>query len=141
MQNDLIKREPWRFVLMMGVTLGLYGFYVVPQLARAVNHLIGRDAFISRRVLIVGILTLGLGLSVYEVLYAHALEKNPAYARGRWNTRHLFAYVLGLNVLSWGLVFVPTGLAFAGSFVFGVLGTLMIQTEVNRFVEQEEESP
>lgn len=138
MAADLVKREPWRFVLLMGVTMGLYSFYVVPQLALGVNRLTGKERFKFRVVLVAGILTLGLGLSVCEVLYAHTLESNPGYAGGKWKTRHLFRYVLVLNILSWGLVFVPTGLAFAGSFAFGVLATLMIQTEVNRYVELEE---
>ncbi len=135
MKTDPVKREPWRFVLLMGLTMGLYSFYVVPQLARGVNHLIQEKKFNSRHVLIIGILTLGLGLSVYEVLLAYALEKNPAYTRGKWKTRNLFLYVLVLNILAWGLAFTPTGLAFAGSFAFGVLGTLMIQTEINRYTE------
>ena len=129
------KREPWKFVLLMGLTMGLYTFYVVPRLARSVNHLIGKKAFHPIQVLIIGILTLGLGLSVYEVLYAYALEKNPAYARGKWKTRYLCSYVLVLNILSWVLAFTPTNLSFAGSIVFGVLGTFMIQTEANRYVD------
>jgi len=133
------KREPWKFVLLMGLTMGLYTFYVVPRLAQSVNHLIEKEKFNPRHVLIIGILTLGLGLSVYEVLYAHALEKNSAYARGKWKIRYLVLYVLVLNILAWILAFTPTGLSFAGSIVFGVLGTFMIQNEVNRYVELESE--
>jgi hypothetical protein len=138
MATDLVKREPWRFVLLMGLTMGLYSFYVVPRLALSVNRLTGKERFGFRVVMVGGILTIGLGLSVCEVLYAYALESNPGYAGGKWKTRYLFWYVLLLNILSWGLVFVPTGLAFAGSFAFGVLSTLMIQTEVNRYIELEE---
>jgi hypothetical protein len=135
MKNDLIKREPWKFVLWMGATLGLYSFYVVPQLAKAVNRLLQKDKFNSTFVFWIGVVTLGLGLSVFEVFFAYQLEKNPAYTQGKWNNRRLCVWVLILNLVTWILAFVPRGEAFIGSIVFGVSATLLIQHEINQYVD------
>ena len=135
-QDGLIKREPWKFVLLMGITLGLYTFYVVPQLAKGVNCLLKKEKYNPRLVFWIGIVTLSLGLSVFEILFAYDLEKNPEYTKGKWETKYLFIYVLALNLLTWILAFTPGSMAFVGSFVFGVMATLMIQNEINQYVDR-----
>jgi hypothetical protein len=122
----------------MGGTLGLYSFYVVPKLAKGVNHLIQKDKFNSTAVFWIGVLTLGLGLSVFEVLFACDLEKNPAYTGGKWSNRRLGLLVFILNVLTWMLAFMSGTLAFIGSFVLGVSATLLIQHEINQYVDMNE---
>ena len=137
--NDgLVKREPWKFVLWMGATLGLYTFYVVPQLAKGVNRLIQKDKYNSTHVFWIGVVTLGLGLSVFEVLFAYDLERNPAYTGCKWNNRRLSALVLILNLLTWILAFASGAVAFIGSIVLGVSATLLIQHEINRYVDMNE---
>jgi len=135
-KNGLVKREPWKFVLLMGITLGFYSFYVVPQLAKGVNCLLKREKYNPRLVFWIGIVTLSLGLSVFEILFAYDLEKNPEYTNGKWETKHLFIYVPALNLLTWILAFTPGSMAFVGSFVFGVMATLLIQNEINQYVDR-----
>ena len=135
-KNGLVKRESWKFVLLMGITLGLYSFYVVPQLAKGVNCLLKKEKYNSRHVFWIGIVTLSLGLSVFEILFAYDLEKHPEYTAGKWETSYLLIYVLGLNLLTWILAFTSGSMAFVGSFVCGVLATFMIQNEINQYVDR-----
>ena len=71
MNNELKRRDLGMFVLLMVVTLGIYGFYLIPKLGLSVNRLIKREEYKFNQVLLVGIFTLGIGLVVFEILYAY----------------------------------------------------------------------
>ena len=124
-------------VLLMGVTFGIYSFYLVPQLSKAVNKMLKQETYKYNHVLWIGILTLGFGLSVFEVLFAYNLRKNPAYTEGRWEIKNLLVSVLMLNLLAWIFAFIPGGLTFAVSFVCGVLATWLIQDQANKYIESQ----
>lgn len=138
MYDDLKRRDLGMFVLLMTVTLGLYAFYLIPKLGIGVNRLVKKDEFNFNQVLFVGIFTFGIGLTVFEVLYAYSLQKNHDYTRGKWTNSNLGGYVLVLNLLAVGLLFVSGGLAFLASFVLGCWATWLIQNEVNRYMDSSE---
>ena len=141
--NELKRRDLGMFVLLIVVTLGIYGFYLIPKLGLSVNQLIKKEEYKFNQVLLVGIFTLGLGLIVFEILYAYSLEKESGYTSEKWNNRNLGGYVLVLNILATVLCFASGGLAFIISFVFGCWATWLIQNQVNKhldFCEQEHAS-
>lgn len=138
MNDDLKHRDLGMFALLMIITLGLYGFYLIPKLGVSVNRLAKKDEFKFMQVLLVGIFTLGLALPVFEVLFAYCLQKNPAYTCGNWSTRNLGGYVLVLNILAAVLVLASGGLAFVISFFLGGWSTWLIQSQVNQYIDNNE---
>ena len=134
MEDNLKQRDLGVFFLLMIVTLGLYTFYLIPKLGVSVNRLVKKDEFKFVQVLLVGIFTLGIGLAVFEVLYAYCLQKNPEFTRGKWSTTNLGGYVLVLNILAWLLVFASGGLAFVLCFFLGCWATWLIQQQVNQYI-------
>jgi hypothetical protein len=143
MDNELKRRDLGMVVLLMIVTLGIYGFYLIPKLGLSVNHLIKKEEYKFSQVLLVGIFTLGIGLVVFEILYAYSLEKESSYTREKWSNRNIGGYVLALNILAVVLAFVSGGLAFVISFALGCWATWLIQNQVNKhleFCEQEHAS-
>lgn len=143
MDNELKHRDLGMVVLLMVVTLGIYGFYLIPKLGLSVNQLIKKEEYKFNQVLLVGIFTLGIGLIVFEILYAYSLEKESSYTREKWSNRNIGGYVLALNILAVVLAFVSGGLAFVISFALGCWATWLIQNQVNKhleFCEQEHAS-
>ena len=140
MATDLQRRDLGAYALLLVVTLGFYAFYLVPKLGLSTNQLIKKSKYDFHVVLWVGILTCGIGLVVFEVMYAYDLEKAPEYTGGRWSNQNLGGRVLILNLLAWFLIFVSGGLAFLISMVLGGWATWLIQSEVNRYLELGEAS-
>ena len=143
MDTTLKRRDLGMYVLLMVVTFGLYGFYLIPKLGLSVNQLVKKKQYKFSQVLLVGIFTLGFGLSVYEILYAYSLEKSPGYTQGKWSNRNIGGHVLVLNILAVVLAFVSSGLAVVISFACGCWATWLIQNQVNKhleFCEQEHAS-
>ena len=135
MDNELKRRDLGMFVLLMVVTLGIYGFYLIPKLGLSVNRLIKREEYKFNQVLLVGIFTLGIGLVVFEILYAYNMEKDSSYTREKWSNRNIGGYVLALNILAVVLAFVSGGLALVISFALGCWATWLIQNQVNKYLE------
>lgn len=139
MNNELKRRDLGMFVLLMVVTLGIYGFYLIPKLGLSVNRLIKREEYKFNQVLLVGIFTLGIGLVVFEILYAYNMEKDSSYTREKWSNRNIGGYVLALNILAVVLALVSGGLALVISFALGCWATWLIQNQVNKYLEFREQ--
>ena len=139
MDNELKRRDLGMFVLLMVVTLGIYGFYLIPKLGLSVNRLIKREEYKFNQVLLVGIFTLGIGLVVFEILYAYNMEKDSSYTREKWSNRNIGGYVLALNILAVVLAFVSGGLALVISFALECWATWLIQNQVNKYLEFREQ--
>lgn len=123
------------FAVLMVVTLGFYGFYLVPKLGLSVNRLIGKDNYEFNQVLWVGIFTCGLALPVYEVLFAYSLQNNSGYTIGKGRNRNIGGYVLVLNVIAAALFCVSEWLAFIIGFILSCWATWLLQNEVNQYVD------
>lgn len=138
--DDVLKhRQLGVIILLMIVTLGLYGFYLIPALGESVNRLTGKQKHSFGLVLLLGIVTCGLALSVFEILYAYDLEKDDRYTDRRWSNQGLGQYVLILNVVSFVVAFASGFAAFAVSLVLGLWATWLIQEQVNKYLEHYDE--
>ncbi len=135
MDDEIKRRDLGMVVLLMVVTLGIYGFYLIPKLGLGVNQLIKKDEYKFNQVLLVGIFTLGIGLVVFEILYAYSLEKEPGYTGNRWSNRNIGGYVLVLNILAVVLALASGGFGLVISFALGCWATWLIQDQVNKYAE------
>jgi hypothetical protein len=128
------KRDLGITILLNVVTLGLYAFYWIPAMGDDVNRIVKRPVFSFWVTLAVSIITCGIGLSVFETLYAYELEKDPRYRKlgGRpW----LWQIVLGLNVAALILAFVSAGIAIILSIGLGIWASWLVQEVLNRQAE------
>jgi hypothetical protein len=108
------------------LTLGFYRFWWVPALGRDVNACLGEPRFDPKKIAIVGVLTLGIGLSVAECRYAYALERRGQAPEG------LGGKVVALNLLAWALSLLSGGLGAVLGLAAGLWATWLVQAEVNR---------
>ncbi len=132
------KRDLGILVLLFVVTLGLYGFYLIPDLGRSVNFALNKRKYSFAVVLILGILTLGIALSVYEILYAYDLERHGRQSGFAERVGSMGSYVLILNILSWIVAFMSGGVAFIVSAFLGTWATWLVQKELNLLADQQE---
>ncbi len=135
MNNEIKRRDIGMLVLLMVVTLGIYGFYLIPKLGLSVNQLIKKDEYKFKRVLLIGIFTFGIGLVVFEILYAYSLEEESGYTGNKWSNKNIGGYVLALNLLAFWLSFVSNWIACVIGIALGCWATWLIQNQVNKYVE------
>ncbi|MDX9976368.1 MAG: DUF4234 domain-containing protein [FCB group bacterium] len=131
------KRDLGIIILLCVVTLGLYGFYLIPDFGRSVNAALNRRKHSFSVVLILGILTLGVALTVYEIIYAYDLERNGRQAGFGERVSSLGTYVLVLNIVSWIVVFMSGGVALIVSAFTGIWATWLVQKELNLLAEHQ----
>ena len=129
------RRDLGIMVLLFVVTLGIYGFFLIPDLGRSVNTIIGRNKYSFPVVLVVGIVTLGLALTVYEILYAFDLERKGGEAKPGRRAESLGSYVLILNIVAVVVAFLSGGLAFIVSAFLATWATWLVQKETNWYAE------
>lgn len=132
------KRELGMIVLLYVVTLGLYGFYLVPDMGRSVNAALGRRKYPFALVLTLGILTLGIALPVYETIYAYDLERHGRESGFGDRVSSLGTYVLILNILCAVVAAMSGGLALVVSAFMGTLATWLVQKELNWLADHQE---
>ena len=137
MTGHLTRRDLGFVVVMCVVTLTFYGFYWIPKLGEDVNRVIGRTKYRFGIVLLIGILTLGIGLSVAEIMYAYDLQKSERTRQVQRDIRNLGGTVLTLNVIAILLAIFTAGIGLIGSIVFGVWATWLIQRTINDLADAE----
>jgi len=123
------ERNLWVVGILSLVTLGLYNFYLVYVWARELNHLLGKERHSPAVVLIVSIVTLGIGVTVFECVFGfdHA---RAAEARGReLRTKGLPGIVVALDVAA--LILSLTGVGMIIGIPTGVAATILLQREFN----------
>lgn len=141
LDRDVIKkRNLWIFILLFFVTLGFYGFYLIPDFGRSVNAVIGRRKYSFALVLVLGIITLGIAFSVFEIIYAYDLERNGIKSGFEKRVQYLCVYVLILNIISWIVAFLSFGWAFIVSMYLGIWATWLVQKELNFLAKQQVET-
>jgi len=138
----MLTRRGFGFVVLLCVvTLTLYKFYWIPNLGDDVNKVIRRSKYSFGLTLVLGLLTLGLALCVFEILFAYDLEKNEAYRQLPRRTRYLGSLVLTLNVVAFLLSLVTAGLGLIVSIVLGIWATWLVQEAINQLAEAEVAAP
>jgi hypothetical protein len=128
-------------VLLCTVTLTLYGFYWIPKLGLDVNRVIRREKYSFGLMLVLGILTLGLALAVFETLFAYDLQKSEEYRALPRPNRNLGGVVLALNVVAILLSVLTAGLGLIVSIVLGIWATWLIQDGINQLALTKQEEP
>lgn len=123
------------YALLTAVTLGFYGFYLIPCQSRDMKAITGRERMEFTALLILGVVTCGLLLLVMQVLYGFDLERHGKAVNPTGRQESLGVIVLVLAVLSVVLPF-----AFDGGFLLSVICTLpgsvslwLVQKEINLY--------
>jgi len=124
-----------QFALMIGVTLSLYTFYIIPSQSRDMKAITGRERMEFTALLVLGIVTFGLLLAVMMVLWAYDLERHGKVIGKTGRQESLGTIVLVLNILSLVLGFAISD--FIVSFVIvGILNASAVwflQKEINLY--------
>jgi hypothetical protein len=128
--TDARFREISLFVLLNVATCGIYWFYIAYEWAREVNGLVNRAKHPPVVVLLVSLITCGVGGLVYEILFAADIAA-AAEARGVADRRpDLQTWVIGLNVAAFTISMIPFG--FILGLPLGIWASVMIQQELNK---------
>jgi hypothetical protein len=132
----ITHRSLGRVVVLNLVTLGLYGFYLIYQWAADVNGLVGRRKYKAGLMLLISIVTLGVGGAIIEAIYAHEVSSEAKRRHIPDAIPYLVVFVGGLNAIAWALGIFGGWAWGLMSLPIGVTSTVLIQRELNLFVDQ-----
>jgi hypothetical protein len=118
--KELEYRSIPRVILLIFITLLIgYPIYLCYQWARELNGLLQEKRHAPRLVLLLSLVTLGVGAVVYECIFASELERH-FHQRGRADAMpHLTTWIVTLNVICFlgaitglgAIVAIPCGIA------------------------------
>jgi hypothetical protein len=129
--KDLQYRSILGVVLLSAVTLFIgYHLYLVYQWARELNGLAQQARHSPKLVLLISIVTLGIGAMIYECIFAEELERHFRERRRTDPRPHLMTWVIALNAITFVL-----SLTLVGAFLAipcGLAATCLVQAEFNK---------
>lgn len=128
-----VRRSLQDFMVLMGATLTLYTFYVVPSYSKDLRIITGKERIQYKPLLILGIVTLSFALIVLLVAWAYDLEKYGRTKQTPGRQEALGAYVLALNVVSVLSLFWSGWIALIIGLVAGVWSVWLVQNEINLY--------
>ncbi len=128
-------REPWVVGVLSFLTLGLYNIYLIYSWARELNYLSQKKRFSPGLALILGILTFGISGTVFEAVYSVELEKHGGRAGVQMSLENFSTVIIAMNVTALVLCLIP--FAAVIGFPLGVIATVFMQREINRWVPPE----
>ncbi|HEX5176468.1 MAG TPA: DUF4234 domain-containing protein [Chthoniobacteraceae bacterium] len=132
------RRDLGFIAVLSAITLSLYAFYWIPKLGEELNTVLGKKKYKFWVVLVVGILTVGIGLCVYECCYAYDLQRHSAYQRLPNAKRNLGGFVVTLDIIAVLMSLLTAGIAGIISLVIGVWATWLIQDAMNQLSAEPE---
>jgi hypothetical protein len=142
LDDPIVVWEAWQVVLFMIVTLGLFGFYLLPSWAKQVEHITGKRRMPFGAWLALSIFTLGIALQVLEVVYAFSLERHGRRIDHDEARPNLGLWVCMLNILSVVLAIATGGIGLLlGGFGFGLIATWLVQSEINSYASARTSEP
>lgn len=127
---DVKYRDVALFVLLNVVTLGIYWFYLAYQWAKEINGLHNRVKYQPVIVLLVSILTCGLGGLVFECLYAFDIVEATRSRGVAGRLEQLPMWVIVCNSVAMVGALIPFGIVLA--LPLGILASVLIQVELNK---------
>jgi hypothetical protein len=130
---DVIRRDIATFVLLNIVTLGIYWFYVVYRWSKEVNGLVGTVKYQPMMVLLVSILTCGIGGFVFECLMAFDVAETCKSRGVPSRLAHMPQWVIGCNVASLIACIIPFGVIVG--LPLGLLASVLLQVELNKLAD------
>jgi heme O synthase-like polyprenyltransferase len=116
------------------VTLTIYNFYLVYRWAQELNAISGRQRHNPVVVLVISIVTLGIGISVFECFFARDLEAQLEEAQLRPVMHGYATVVIALNVAAIVLTLSVYGSALG--YALGVAATILLQLGFNRLAHR-----
>jgi hypothetical protein len=127
---DVQQRNLVVVAVLSTVTLGFYSLYLCYQWAKEINGLEGRVKYNPVVVLLVSVVTLCIGILVYECLFAHDAA-NAARERGLESDRgELPTWVVLANALGVVASLIPFGVLVG--VPLGIAATVLVQAQFNR---------
>ncbi len=130
---DILRRDIAAFVLLNLVTLGIYWFYIVYQWSKEVNGLVGKVKYQPLMVLLVSILTCGLGGFVFECLMAFDVAETTKSRGVPARLAHMPQWVIGCNIAAMLVCLIPFGVIVG--LPLGLLASVLVQVELNKLAE------
>lgn len=128
-------REPWVVGILSFFTFGFFNFYLIYSWAKELNYLNQKKKFSPGLTLILAVVTLGLSGTVFESVYSVDLEKHGERAGVEMSLSSFSTVIISLNVAALVLCLIPFG--FVIGFPVGVVATVFMQREMNRWVPPE----
>ena len=128
-----VYRNLWIVGLLSGITGGLYNVYLAYRWAAEINALSGTKKVAPSVVLLVSALSLGLGVLVFECMFARELE-SIAEDRGEVVLVTGFSTVIiALNVSA--VLLIMTGPGIVLGLPLGIAATVLIQRQLNALLD------
>ena len=128
-----VYRNLWIVGLLSGITGGLYNIYLAYRWAAEINALSGTKKVAPSVVLLVSALSLGLGVLVFECMFARELE-SIAGDRGEVVLVTGFSTVIiALNVSA--VLLIMTGPGIVLGLPLGIAATVLIQRQLNALLD------
>ena len=126
-------RNLWVVGILSGITGGLYNIYLAFRWAAEINELAGTKKVNPSVVLLVSALSLGLGVLVFECVFARDLE-SIAEDRGEVSLITGFSTVIiALNVSA--VLLIMSGVGIILGLPLGIAATVLIQRQFNALID------
>jgi hypothetical protein len=138
--HTIEKRDLGKVIILSIVTLGIYGILLMAKWTDDVNFLIKRLKHEKIVIIIVGVVTLGIALAVWEIIFAYDIQGYTEKRRLSERSKNLGATVLGLTLFAYALAFASGGLAFIFSMAVGIYASCLVQKELNMISDEISES-
>ncbi len=122
-------RNLWVVGLLSGITGGLYNIYLAFRWAAEINALAGTRKVNPSVVLLVSALSLGLGVLVFECVFARDLE---SIAEGHGEVTLITSFstvIIALNVSA--VLLMLSGVGIVLGLPLGIAATVLIQRQFN----------
>lgn len=129
-EAPIVYRDPSTVMLLMFVTLGFYGFYLVYQWTRDINRLAGSEKFSPQLVFWSSLASCGMAAIVFECLFAMEVEQATARRQLADRREQLGSTVVVLNVVATVISFLPCLILIA--LPIGCWATYLMQLELNK---------
>jgi hypothetical protein len=130
---DVRYRNIGVVVLLLIVTLGLYSFYLAYQWAKEINGLAGRVKYSPGIVLLLSIVTCGMGGLVFECLFASDIAEATQSRAIAGRMEQLATWVIACNCIAVVVSLIPFGVIVG--MPLGILASALVQVELNKLAD------
>jgi Domain of unknown function (DUF4234) len=134
--HTIEQRDLGKVAILSIVTLGIYGILLMAKWTDDVNFLLKREKHEKIVVVIVGVVTLGIALAIWEIIFAYDIQSYTESERLGERNKNLGGTVLGLTLFAYALAFASGGLAFVLSMAVGVYASCLVQKELNMIADE-----
>ncbi len=134
--HTIEQRDLGKVVIFSIVTFGIYGILLMAKWTDDVNFLIDRQKHEKIVIVVVGVITLGIALAVWEIIFAYDIQGYTEKRKLSERSKNLGGTVLGLTLFAYALAFASGGLAFILSMAVGIYASCLVQKELNMIADE-----